>query len=200
LLLRRRSWRIALPLVVFGAAALTSARNVPVASMALLPGMALGLQGLGSIDGTLRRRAFDKVAAVVVLVAVLVVGAGLTRPATDLSGYPTASVAWMHDHHLLGVHDRVVSRDFVGNYLEVRYGPDQVRTFIDDRVDMYPLSLVKDYVVLIRPGGDWEGVLQRHRATAVLWDVDSPLGHGLLRSAHWRIVHRDHGWIVAVPR
>ncbi|MCU1351280.1 MAG: hypothetical protein JWM05_489 [Acidimicrobiales bacterium] len=199
LLLRRRRWRTAIPLAIFAASALTSARNVPVASLALIPGMAAGLAGMGAIDGEQRRRVHDLVAGVLVAVMALVVLSTLTRVPTNLQDYPTASVAWMRDHGMLGRDDRVVTRDFVGNYLEAKLGPDKVRTFIDDRVDMYPVPLVLDYLALVRGRSGWQPVLERYRATAVLWDRDSVLGRALERSKDWQVVHRDHDWLVAVP-
>lgn len=199
-LLRGRRWRVVLPLVVFGAASLMSVRNVAQASFVLLPGMAFCLTGLGSLDGTRRPRIVRPVAAGLVLVALAmsVVSLG-SQPDTDLSDYPEASVGWMHDHGLLDVSDRVVSRDFVGNYLEARYGPDEVRVFLDDRVDMYPITVIRDYTGLIDPEGDYQAILGRARATAVLWDRDSDFGRWLVRTDRWRVVHRDADWLVAVP-
>ena len=97
------------------------------------------------------------------------------------------------------VDDRVVSRDYVGNYLEARYGPDEVRVFIDDRVDMYPIDVVLDYHELTLDDGDFAEVLEGNRATAVLWDRDSTLGRWLRDSPAWEIVHQDDDWLVAVP-
>ena len=71
--------------------------------------------------------------------------------------------------------------------------------FIDDRVDMFPIAVIRDYVTLIRPGGDYDAVLERNRASAVLWDRDSDFGRWLERAGSWRVVHRDRDWLVAVP-
>ncbi len=202
---RGRRWRVALPVLVFGVASLVSVRNVAQASFVMLPGMAYCLAGLGTIDGRRRPAILRPVAIVVVAFAVLMSGLSLlTQPDTDLSGYPEEAVTWMHGHDLLGLQDRVVSRDYVGNYLEARYGPDKVRVYLDDRVDMYPLSVIEDYTVLIDPHGGYQAVLDRARASAVLWDRSSSFGRWLERQgrgAHptWRIVHRHGDWLVAVP-
>ena len=50
-LVRRPSWRAGIPLALFTAAALLGARNVVVASIVLVPGLARGLEGLGSVTG-----------------------------------------------------------------------------------------------------------------------------------------------------
>ena len=130
----------------------------------------------------------------------VVAGIGLAMPDTNLVDYPVESVAWMREHHLLDRDDRVVTRDFVGNYLEVRYGPEKVQTFIDDRVDMFPTSVIADYTTLIDPEGDYAAVLDRAGATAVLWDKDSDFGDWLEDPANgWKIVHSERLWMVAVP-
>lgn len=199
LLLRNRRWRTVLPLLAFGIAALTSMRNIPQASLALIPGMALGLAGLGSIDGSRRRAILRPALAALVALGVLMTAASMTGPDTDLEGYPTASLRWMRQEEMLDLDDRVVSRDFVGNYLHYRYGPEEVRTYIDDRVDMYPVALVRDYSSLLDRDGPYQAVLDRARPTAVLWERDSPLGRWLERSSKWDVVHRDADWLVAVP-
>lgn len=200
LLARNRSWRAALPLLCFGAAALFSVRNVGPASLVVLPGLAAGLHGLGTIDGA-RRPAVARPAAVALLALglVMIVASALRGPDTDLSTYPTESVQWMRSENLLDLDARVVSRDYVGNYLQARFGPSEVRVYMDDRVDMYPIEVIRDYLTLIRPGGDYGDVLSRAEATAVLWERDSDLGRWLEDTAGWRVVHRDDTWLVAVP-
>src|SRR5680860_931514 len=105
----------------------------------------------------------------------------------------------MRSEDLLDLEDRVISRDYVGNYLEARFGPDDVRVFFDDRVDMYPIDVIRDYTVLIRPDGDYGDVLDRYDPTAVLWERDTDLGRWIEDTASWRVVHRDATWLVAVP-
>jgi len=75
---------------------------------------------------------------------------------------------------------------------------DAVRVYFDDRVDMYPIAVTRDYTTLIDPEGDYEAVLDRSRASAVLWDRDSDFGRWLERSDRWRAVHRDADWLVVV--
>ncbi len=204
-LLRGRRWRIALPVLVFGAASLLSVRNVAQASFIMLPGMAACLAGLGSIDGRRRAALLRPIAAVMVAACLLLTTIGLAgQPDTELSGYPEAPITWMRSNGLLDRSDRVVSRDFVGNYLEARYGPDKVQVYLDDRVDMYPIEVIRDYSQLIHPGGKYQQVLNRARATAVLWDSDSPLGRWLVRQSTsdqptWQVVHETDDWVVAVP-
>jgi hypothetical protein len=197
---RARRWRNVVPLVLFGAISLQSTRNIVHASLVLLPILAVGVRDLGSLDGEASSPRFRPVAALLAALLVFAAVAGIGQGDLDLRDYPVESANWMHDRGLLDTTTRVVSRYFVGNYLEANFGPDEVRVYIDDRVDMYPISVIDDYQELIAPDGDYGAVLRRARATAVLWDTDSDLGDWLEDPAHgWRIVHREEKWMVAVP-
>ncbi|MCB0970826.1 MAG: hypothetical protein KDA97_04820 [Acidimicrobiales bacterium] len=201
LLWRGRSWRTAVPLVIFGLAAVTSSRNILQASLVLVPGMALAARGLGSIDGRQALPILRPVRVALVALLALVAVIGLTRNNTNLVDYPVESAEWLRDHDALGLDDRVVTRDFVGNYLEAAYGPDEVRTYLDDRVDMYPIEIIEDYTVLIDPDGDYGAVLDRADATAVIWDKDTPFAEWLADPDNgWEIVFDDEElWLVAMP-
>ena len=199
ILVRHRRWRAIVPAVVFAAAAITSSRNILQASLVLTPIMAQSLAGLGRLDGRRRTPVAAVVAHALVLVIALSAFIGLRGPDTSLGPYPQDAVAYMQRTGLLNTHTRVVSRDFAGNYIEWRLGPDRARVFIDDRVDMYPLKVIREYLSLIAPG-DHHKTLQDVGATAVLWDRDSDLGRWLEKSSQWQIRFKDHDWIVAVPR
>ena len=194
------SMRALLPIVVFGAMAITSNRNILQASIVFTPIIAAAASGLGSIDGRRRPRLVRPVALALALLVVLVGLIGVGDRDVALEGYPVKSAQWMRDHHLMGTGDRVMARDLVGNYLEYAYGPDEVRVFIDDRVDMYPLPVIQDFTSLLDPGTDFQAVLDRYHPTAILWNRNSQLGRWLPTSTNWTIVHKDAKWLVAVPR
>ena len=46
---------------------------------------------------------------------------------------------------------------------------------IDDRYDMYPLDVSRDYVVLNRGGARWQEVLDGRGVEYLLWPSTSPL-------------------------
>ncbi|MCU1371979.1 MAG: hypothetical protein JWO77_3173 [Ilumatobacteraceae bacterium] len=197
---RNRRWRSILPVLVFGALSLQASRNIVHASLIMVPAVTAAAAGLGTIDGRTARRVLRPVQIALVVLFVLVGLVGLQRPDADLSGYPVDSAAWMREHDLLGPRDRVLTRDFVGNYFELRYGPDQVKVFFDDRVDMYPTRVIDQYEDVRSEDGDREGALEAIDPSAVLWDTDSPFGDWLEDPDNgWTIVHRDPGWVVAVP-
>lgn len=200
---RNRHWRTVLPMVVFAGLAVTSARNLLQASIVFTPLLAGGLHGLGSIRGDVARPAFRGAFGALVVLAGLVLVTGLTGSGAqdfDASPYPRDASHWMEEEGLLGVQSRVVSQDFVGNYLAFEFGPDRTRNFIDDRVDMFPVQVIQDYTKLLKPHGDYQAILERYRATSVLWARDSNLGRYLSSSPQWQVVHRDEAWLVAVPR
>lgn len=197
LLVRRPTYRVALPLVVFTAAAMLGLRNIPVASLVMVAGMAVGASGLGSLDGARRSFATGMAGIAVGVLALMVVLAQLGQENFDLDSYPVDVVSWLDDEGLLGTETRLVSRDYVGNYLEAIEG-DDVRVFMDDRYDMFPSEVSHDYIQLVR-GLDPGPVLDRHDAGVVLWDRESPFGAWLEEADDWGVVYRDDDWLVACP-
>ena len=195
LVARRGSIEDVLVTVVFAAAALEASRNVPVAALVVTPVLARGLTGLGQLDGT--RRGLLPAAglgALTVLGAAMVAGA-VHRPAYDLSAYPVSEVSWMQRHGL--VPGRVATPDYVGNYLEFRFGA-RARAFVDDRVDVFPPAVERDYGVLLDGHEGWQAVLARYGVAAVLWPRSEPLAGLVAEDPRWSVRVRDRHWIVAV--
>ncbi len=198
-LFRARTWRNMLPLATFGVAAITSSRNILQASIVLTPLLAQGLSGLGRIDGR-RRPPIAAIAMHAILVAMIVLSlVELRSDPTALDPYPQEATVWMQSNGLLGAENRVISRDVVGNYLEFAFGPEEARVFIDDRVDMFPIEVVRWYVGLIDVNGDYDRIVGEADPTAILWDSDSPFGRWIVKSDQWQVVFEDDTWLVAVP-
>jgi len=196
---RRPSWRTTLPLAAFTAAALLGARNVVIASIILLPGLARGLADLGEVTGKERRAIHRPIAVVLAAVAVLSMVAAAAGPVYSFNGYPVAAVTWAEHNGMLTPDARVVARDFVGNYLEVRYGT-RVKVFVDDRFDMFPTSVLEDTFALNRGSPTWETSIDAYHPTAVLWPTKEPVGQYLAASDRWRVVYTDEEFLIAVPR
>jgi hypothetical protein len=197
LVARRGTVEDCLIVVAFVTSACLASRNVPVASLAVTPVLARGLTGMGQLDGA--RRGIIPTAALAVwaaLGAVLISGA-MQRPAFQFTAYPVSAVTYMQHHGL--VPGRVATEDFVGNYLEFRYGA-RASAFIDDRVDMYPESVVAAYGSLLAGSQDWETILNRYRVDAVLWARSEPLAGLVAESPRWKVVWHDRSWLVAVRK
>lgn len=201
LLVRRPSYRAAVPMVVFVAAALLGARNVALASIVLVPGMARGLTDLGTITG--REERGERVVLAGLVVVAVIAGALVVRsadePALDLRTYPVDALAFVSQAGWLDSDARMASQETVGNYLELVRGTD-ARAFVDDRVDMYPEEVVEDFLVLLRGRPGWRDVLGEHQVDVVLWEANQPLTSLLADDPSWRIPYADGTWIVACRR
>ena len=198
-LVRRPSWRAAVPLAVFVCLSLTAARNIPVAALVLVPGIAIGADGLGSLTGELRTRVTAVLAVLVIAIGGIALVQRLQQPDLDLRDYPVDAVAWLDQQGLLTPETHRVAPDLVGNYLELVLG-DRASVFSDDRVDMYPGSVVDDEVTLMRGGSDWRRVLERWDTDVVLWSRSSPLDQLLAEDSTWRLAYADQSWVVYVRR
>lgn len=199
-LLRRRRWRSILPIVAFSAAGAMSMRNLSQAAIVVVCAVAPAFAGLGRVRAEDRRAINGPAALAFSVLAVVFLVTSLTRPHTDLDAYPTEVAAWLEEQQLLGPDTRVLAADFVGNYLEARFGPDEVQVYIDDRVDMYPLSVIHDYQALRdddREAGI-PAVVERIDPTVIVWESDTVLGRWLDADPEgWTVVHRTDDWLVA---
>ncbi len=168
----------------------------PGGGAALTPVLARGLAGMGTIDGARRG-----LVPAVGLVALIGLGVALTagamgRPAYDLSLYPVPEVSWLEQHHL--VPGRVATTDYVGNYLEFRYGT-RASAFIDDRADVFPPAVEKDYGTSCLSGSEgWRTVLARYRFDVVLWPRSEALASLISEDPGWKVRISDRHWVVAV--
>jgi hypothetical protein len=195
LVARRGTVEDVLVVAFFGAAALLASRNVPVAALLVTPVLARGLAGMGTLDGARRG-----VVPAVGLLALVALGVALTagslgRPAYNLSLYPVQEVSWLSQHHL--VPGRVATTDYVGNYLEFRFGT-RAEAFVDDRADVFPPAVEKDYGVLLSGSAGWQKVLARYRFDVVLWPRSEALASLISEDRGWTVRMSDRHWVVAV--
>lgn len=198
LLVRRPRWRDAVPLVVFGALAMTAVRNQLPLLIVLVPIAAGALPSVGPDVASVRRPILRPAAVALVAVIALFTVVALGDRDVRLDAYPEDAVAWMEDEGMWGPDARVVAPDYVGNLRHAQAGVD-ARTFVDDRVDMYPAEVVFDYRTLLNGEEGWAEVLDGYEPTAVLWKSDTPLAYGLARDPGWEVVHTDSPWVVFVP-
>lgn len=194
-------YRLLVPAVVFVGLGLTASRNIALATFVLTPLLAAGLAGLGSLGSSARSKSYTLVCGALAVLTIVVTGIRLSGPSFDLSSYPTVSVDWLAATGRLGPSHRLATRDTVGNYLEFRT-KGRTRVFVDDRVDMFPASVVDDERTLLTGGPSWRRVLNRWKIDTVLWDRADPLSSLLAEAPDWRLMRTDRGrdkattWVV----
>jgi len=202
---RTKAWGWAPLVLVMAVLAATGRRNIPVASLAMVPVMAPAVGSL--MLGTLRvgapvarRQIVAAWTAIAIVVGVVV--AAMPND-YDLGPYPVAAVSWMESRGLVADPDvRLVHPDYVGNYLAWRYGPD-ARVFADDRAEVLSPRLISDYVLgLLDTQRDWSAVLERYDANVIVWPATDHLGREVATSPDWLVSHTTldgtgRAWIVA---
>lgn len=191
---RRAPLDDALVVAVALVAACVASRNVPVASLVMVPVLARSVHGLGTVEGARASPAALGAVCALTVIAVVLVGTALRRPAFVFTAYPQRAVTWMQAHGLAP--GRVATQDFVGNYLEYRFGA-RASAFVDDRVDMYPATVEGAYGVLAGGAPGWQRVLDRYRIDTVLWASNQPLATLVETDPAWRVVYHDPHWLVA---
>lgn len=201
LLLRARlTWRDVVPVVGFLVLGLVALRNMPVLAIVLAP--VLG-RALRRPEPAPTRRAdapnrdmMNRAVAAVLAVAFVAFGASiLSSPGVRFNSYPVRAAAYLQDQGLVAAPHRVVEMDFVGNFMELRYGR-KARVFVDDRYDMYPLAVSGDYRRLLGGKPDALDILDRRNVDVVLWDKDQPLTNLMQVSGRWEQVFADGDWLV----
>lgn len=199
LLARRPSYRHGVVLAVFTAAALLGSRNLAVASIAMLPGLAAALGGLGSIRTDLRPTGAKLLAGVMALAAVAMVVGRLNEPPLRLDAYPVDVLAYLDEGgvDLETVH--LAAPEFVGNLMTFVYGPGR-RVFYDDRFDMFPRGVSRAAVALtdgtptvFRDLADFDIDLLAARR-------DSSMALVLTGTDRWRVLFTDEQWVLACRR
>ncbi len=182
---RRRAWGAGAGALVLTAMGMSAGRLLPLAVITLVPWAAAGLVGIGSIRlprGAVAR-ALGVVGVALMAVAVLWIG---TTPAYDLQKYPVKAVDWLEHRGLVGTTgSKVLSRDYIGNYLDLRFGT-HANTFVDDRPGTDALL---DYAAIAHLSPGWRQAFRRADPDVVLWTTDERNMDGIVGK-----LDHDPGW------
>jgi hypothetical protein len=197
----RLNWRDAVPVVVFIAAGLLASRNIGPLAVVIAPVLGRALRPTPVSEGSSRAHGSERtnraVLAVIAVAFAFFTMSIFTTDPIDIRAYPARSVSWLEENGLLTGTHRLAHEDFVGNYLILRYG-QQRRVFVDDRYDMYPVSLAKDYRTLLQGRTGSLDILERRQIDVVLWEKDLPLVQ-ILRAAGWRETFSERDYVVLQP-
>jgi hypothetical protein len=196
----RLTWRDSVPAMVFLVLSLYAVRNFPIFAIALAPVLQRILR---RPEGAAPRKAptesqlrVNRALLATITLGFVVFGAlAVVGDSLDLKGFPVVAADYLDTHGLLDQPHRLAHQDSVGNYLEFRFGR-RVGVFIDDRVDMYPLRVSRDYVDLLSAKPDALTVLARNGVDVVLWERTLPLTQVLQASGAWRQLYDDGTWVV----
>ncbi|MCJ7438847.1 MAG: hypothetical protein MUP97_13935 [Acidimicrobiia bacterium] len=182
---------VTLPFLVLGFWAL---RNIAIAPLVGLPVVARAV--------AVRRRSDDARLQLGWVFAVLLVGIAVAmglraagQPDFAVDGYPVEAMNAVERQGLLGAH--VLTDDADAGYVILRYGSDQ-RVFMDDRYDMYPLSVIHDFTTMNSGTPGWDRVLRKHDVEVVVWGRDRVLTQLLRRDDGWRVTYGDPDYVVLV--
>lgn len=177
---RTRRWAGAGAVVALVLMGWSGSRLVPVAAVSLVPFAAMALRDVGTLGLPTGRAARASLAAGALLVVATVIYSFSTE-SYDLDKYPEAAVDWLEQRDLVADDARVVSHDYVGNYLEWRYG-DRANAYVDDRPDAVTL-LQYQRLLLVEDG--WRDDLEQIGAPVVLWKADGDLADELAEDPDW---------------
>ena len=187
----RRDLVVSIPFLLLGLWAL---RNIAIAPLVCLPVAARAVAVSRRPEGP-RLRLGWIAACALILVAVALTGRAASRSDFSFDSYPVEAMRSVERQGLLGRH--LLADDADGGYVILRYWPRQ-QVFFDDRFDMYPRSLIRDFETVSTAKPGWDRVLQRHDVEVVVWERQRSLSQLLREDRTWRIIHRDASYFVFV--
>ena len=196
---RKPSYRSALILGVFTAAALLGARNLVVASVLMLPISAAGFADIGSLRTADRPRIARTVGVVALALTLAVTMVRLDQRDLNLDRYPIGALAYLEEVGVDTQEVRLAEPDIVGNLVGYVYGPEQ-RAFYDDRFDMFPQEVTDAHVALVQTRVNMREELDQYEIDLVVVGTTSPTAQVLLGDAAWRALYVDPDWVLICRR
>ena len=187
-------------LVVFGYAALRSARNIPFFAVVAAPVLAEQLWAFLAQRGW--TEAFESKAQISSaahllnwIVLGVVVGGALLRVSFVIADQSTAEAAKFPAAAV----DYVVSQRWAepiynsyqwGGYLIWRQLPGE-GVFIDGRADVYGDQFIEEFLNTYRAGPNWKAELEQYHVGLVLIEPNAPLANELSHDGSWSKVYAD---------
>jgi len=199
LLVRRPSYRAAVPYAVFVAMALLGVRNVPVAALVLIPAIASAAPTFGALRGSAQGPVPRALLVVALVLAVAGGSERLARPDFVLTRYPVDATAYLESGAIEPQVVRMAAPDIAGNFRELVYGA-RGDVFYDDRFDMFPETVTLDHLVLVNGGSRTMDVLDDHEIDLVMWERASGSLPQLVADPGWRVLYADERWSLLCRR
>lgn len=180
---------VTIPFLLLGLWAL---RNVAIAPLVGLPVAARAVAADRRPEEPARPIGWVLTALVVGVMLLLGVRAA-GQPDFAFDAYPARAMAAVERDGLLG--RRLLVDDADAGFVILRYWPAQ-RVFTDDRFDMYPMSVIRDFRIVNSGSPGWSRILRDRGIEVVVWERGRVLSQLLLERDDWRVAHRDADYLV----
>jgi hypothetical protein len=172
---------------------LTTARTVAVGAIVVAP---LAAGALDRVLGRMRpSRGREPVLVAGIVGAVLgvcaVLAAGAPREPVGVPARLAPALRALPDGTV------VYNDDALGGWLMFSY-PELHQT-ADTRAELYGPAQARSYLRTMAARGNWQQSLEERGAGAALVNERVPLASALQREAGWRLVGRDHGYVLLLP-
>jgi hypothetical protein len=181
------------------AATFAAQRNIPFATIAIVPVLA---NRLGSLlprhevadaphaSAHAMPRAGRLVAEVLIAIVAIAFArsSGVLKPRIDAPGVPAVAVNFMNSHGLVGN----VLADYGWGGFVIWHGGPGTKVFIDSRYDLgYPPSVIADFLALDRSEAGATHALDGYPTDFVLIDPREPVSKVMDSQHDWRLIYRD---------
>lgn len=194
---RRPGWRDILVGTVFVMLALWALRNLAIAVVVTLPIVARSARRESVEDVPESSNPLTSVIVGLLVVVTAMIGLrATTGDAYDLHGYSRRAMRSVEQASVLG--RRLFTTDANAGWVLARSWPTQ-RVFMDDRYDMFPDAVIRDYqrIAGVEPG--WDRALDEHGVDYVVWPRRRSLTQALALSPKWRrLAESDPEWDVFI--
>ena len=180
--------------LVFGYAALLSARNVPLFALTAIPILAEEIDSIISLPVVdYKPSKIVGIGSILLLcVALLLTGIRFTQIVheqgkAEADTFPKVAVDFIQINNLEG---KIFNSYGWGGYLIWRLYPDRF-VFIDGRADVYGDQFLNNYINIYRGHAGWQEKLDAYKITQVLVEPASNLADALLQSPAWQVSYQD---------
>jgi hypothetical protein len=111
---------------------------------------------------------------------------------------PIRATQYLLDHHLPA---QVFHYMPFGSYMMWAAQP-QYKVFVDSRIELYPINVWNDYLLISAGGSDWEAKLDQYKISTLLLEPMVQLGliQAASVSSHWQEVYRDSQAVIFIRR
>ena len=203
-LLSRKKIAMALLILAWAHAALTSMRHIPIYGFVIAPLLAQEATRLWDrwTDSAKPRSALSilsslasdhtpglhRISLWTPIAVLLLAFAPLAWPTDFPDGKFPAAIS-RKNAELIST-SRIFTTDSWADYLTFHFYPRQ-RIFVDGRSDFFGQQISEDYIQILKGQYGWDALMKRYDLTAALVPSQSPIASLLRANAGWRLIEED---------